>query len=204
MGVDSLNDFFTSSVMNCIYGGALGVGLFYAIFLLVFQGVSEVFDGLGDLLNIFDGGADVDVGGHDMDHDGAGLSLLAIAAFVSAFGAFGLIGMGLEAGIGGSLIIALAGGVVFGGLGQAFFVYILSPTTNSIVNQGTLTGMVAEVTTPIPENGMGQVTLVVMGSRVTYGARTHNNAPLARGTEVRIEKIIGSVATVVPTSEFDS
>jgi hypothetical protein len=203
--MDSINEFFGDSALNCIYGGALAFGLAYAILLLVFQGLNDVIGGLGDLFHIFDGGPDVtaDVG-HGADHDGAGLSLLAVAAFISAFGAFGLTALGFGASAGGSFIVALLGGLVFGGLGQAFFVYILSPTTSAVVNQTKLTGMIAEISTPIPAHGVGQITLVVQGSRVNYPARSYNNQPVTRGTEVRIEKIIGSVATVVPTSEFES
>lgn len=201
--MDVLNDFFAESVLNCIYGGALALGLAYAILLLVFQGLGDVADGLGDLVHIFDGGADIDVGGHDFDGDSSGMSMLAIAAFISAFGAFGLAAVGFNADPLASFVIATLGGIVFGGLGQVFFLVILSPTTSAVVNQSRLTGMIAEVTTPVPENGVGQISLVVQGSRVNYSARAYNNQPLSRGTEVRIEKIIGSVATVVPTSEFN-
>jgi hypothetical protein len=203
--VESINDFFGNSVLNCIYGGSLAFGLAYALLLLFFQGVSEVAGGLGDLFDIFGGGADIDFGGdHDFHGDGSGVSLLAVAAFISAFGAFGLGGMGFGAGAGGSFIVAVLGGFMFGGLGQAFFMYILSPSTSAHVTQSRLVGMVAEITTPIPEDGVGQIALVVAGSRMSYGARTADGQPLKRGTEVRIEKIIGSVATVIPTSEFDA
>ncbi|MCI0711301.1 MAG: hypothetical protein L0154_14185 [Chloroflexi bacterium] len=201
--MDAINDFFADSTLNCIYGGALALGFVYAVLLLVFQGIGDVMDGVGDLLHIFDGGMDVDVGGHDFDGDGSGLSLLAVSAFVASFGAFGLTSIGFGATPLGSFAIAALGGFVFGGLGQAFFVYILSPTTSAIVNQSRLTGLTAEVTTPVPENGVGQISMVVQGSRINYSARAYDNQPLPRGTEVRIEKIIGSVATVVPTSEFD-
>jgi membrane protein implicated in regulation of membrane protease activity len=202
--LDAINEFLGNSVLNCIYGGALAFGLAYALLLLAFQGISDVAGGLTDMLDIFGGGADVDIGGADADAgDGAGVSLLAIAGFISAFGAFGLAGVGFGAGSGGSLIVAVLGGFIFGGLGQVFFVYVLSPTTSAIVSQSKLTGMIAEVTTPIPAEGIGQISLVVQGSRITYSARSENKTELKRGTEVRIERIIGSVASVLPTSEFE-
>ncbi len=191
-------DWFTDNTLNCLYGVALSIGLLYSMLLLVFDGLDDIFGGLDDFLNVFD--VDVDAA------DGAdiGISMLAIAVFVSAFGAFGLASRSLiDAGVAASIIIASTGGFVFGGLAQAFFIYILSPTTNAMVLQETLQGQVAEVTIPIPENGTGQVMLVAQGSRVTYGARAYDNQPITRGTEVRIEKIIGSVATVIPTSEYE-
>lgn len=202
--MDQAYEFFGYSVLNCVYAGALGIGVVYVILLMLFQGIGEVADGLGDLFSFLDGGADVPMDMGDMDGDGAGISLLAITIFISAFGAFGLAGTGFGAGAGGSLITATLGGIVFGGLGQAFFLYVLSPTTNSLVTQSKLEGMTAEVTTPIPDGGIGQISLVVQGSRINYSARSLVDGPLKRGTEVRIERIIGSVATVIPTSEFET
>jgi hypothetical protein len=196
--LDGVYEFFGNSVLNCIYGSCLLLGLAYAIVLMMFQWVDDIID-----TSLFHFGGGLDHGGHDA-HDGSGLSLLAIAGFISAFGAFGLAGLAFESGAGGSLIIAMLGGIIVGGLGQAFFVYVLSPTTSAVVNQSHLAGMIAEVITPIPVNGMGQVMLVAQGSRVSYGARAYNNQAIPRGTEVRIEKIIGSVVTVVPTSEFEA
>ena len=203
--MDQAYELLGNSVLSCVYAGALSVGVIYTLMLLVFQGIGEVADGVGDLFSFLDGGADVHVDIGDMDGgDGAGISLLAVNIFISAFGAFGLAGTGFGAGAGGSLIIAALGGFVFGGLGQAFFLYILSPTTSSVVTQSKLEGMTAEVTTPIPDGGIGQISLVVQGSRITYSARSLVDGTIKRGTEVRIERIIGSVATVVPTSEFET
>jgi membrane-bound ClpP family serine protease len=201
--MDSVQDWFGNSVLNCIYGGALGLGLLYALLLLIIDGLDNLFTDIGDIFHLgdlFHGGADV--GGHH-GGDGSGLSMIAIAAFISAFGAFGLGANAFETGAGVSLLVAGAGGFVFGGLAQLFFIYILSPTTSSIVSQASLEGKVAEVTTPIPEKGIGQIALVAEGGRVTYSARSHDGKPLSRGAEVRIEKIIGSVASVAPTEEFE-
>ncbi len=191
-------DWFTESPLNCLYGVALGLGFAYSLLLLLFDSMDSVLDGLGDFGNLFD--VDVDAA----DGGDVGISMLAVAAFVSAFGAFGLAARGiLEAGIASSIIIASTGGFIFGGISQVFFLYVLSPTTNSLVTQLSLEGKIAEVTIPIPESGTGQITLIAQGSRLTYSARSHNHESINRGTEVRIEKIIGSVATVVPTEEFE-
>lgn len=188
-------DWFTGDTLNCLYGVALSLGLIYSMLLLIFDSMDSA---VGDFGNFFD--VDVDA----VDGGDIGISMLAIAAFVSAFGAFGIAARGiLEAGAASSIIVAATGGFVFGGLAQVFFLYVLSPTTNSLVTQLSLEGKIAEVSIPIPESGTGQVTLIAQGSRMTYSARSHNNQPIKRGTEVRIEKIIGSVATVVPIEEFE-
>jgi len=57
--------------------------------------------------------------------------------------------------------------------------------------------MVAEITTPIPANGVGQIAFVAKGSRVTYSARaTETDLSMSRGTAVRIERIVGGMAYV--------
>jgi len=138
----------------------------------------------------------------DLDADAAGeatgVSVLAIASFISSFGAFGLIAVTLfDAGTVTSLIVALVGGILIGIAAQLFFLYILSPTISSEIQQTKLIGMVAEITTPIPANGVGQIAFVAKGSRVTYSARaTETDLSMSRGTAVRIERIVGGMAYV--------
>lgn len=200
--VDAINDWFAGSSLNCVYGGALALGLIYSLLLLVFQGVGDLFSGLDSILDVFN--IDLDIGGADAGGDGSGISMIAISVFISAFGTFGLISRGaFDANIPQSVLAAALGGIIFGGLAQWFFVVILSPTTSSMVSQSSLEGQVAEVLIPIPKNGLGEIVLVSQGSRVRYSAKSYNNKPISRGTEVRIERIIGSTATVIPTSEYE-
>ena len=189
-----LSDLFGDNILNVIYAAALLIGVIYALFLLFFQGIGSA---LGDLDVDFDVDTDVDFD-TDAAGEAAGVSMLAIASFISAFGAFGLIAVTLLGASGvASLIAALLGGLVMGLAAQAFFVYILSPTVSSEVHQTRLIGMAAEIITPIPSCGIGQIALVVEGSRMTYSARaTTQGEAYARGTPVRIERIVGSVAYV--------
>ena len=192
------SELFGNNPINAIYALALFAGLIYSFFLLFFHGIS---DALGDL--DFDLDVDADMGDLDVSHmdsasEAIGVSMMAIAGFVSAFGAFGLISVTLfDAGTILSLFMALSGGVIIGLAAQAFFVYILSPTISSEIRQATLIGQVAEITTPIPRNGVGQIAFVAQGSRVTYSARSVDaRASISRGTPVRIERIVGNMAYV--------
>jgi membrane protein implicated in regulation of membrane protease activity len=192
------SDFFSENPLYIVYAAALLIGLIYAVFLLFFHGIG---DALGDL--DLDLHADLDTGDLDLiSADGAaeatGVSMLAIASFVSSFGAFGLIAATLlGAGAVLSFVLALAGGILIGIAAQLFFLYILSPTISSEVHQTRLIGQVAEITTPIPPHGVGQIAFVAQGSRVTYSARaTDETRALERGTPVRIERIVGGMAYV--------
>jgi hypothetical protein len=194
----ALSDFFGENPLYIVYAAALLIGLIYAVFLIFFHGIG---DALGDL--DLDLHADLDTGDLDLiSADGAaeatGVSMLAVASFVSSFGAFGLIAATLlGAGSVISFLIALAGGLLIGIAAQVFFLYILSPTISSEVHQTRLIGQVAEITTPIPPNGVGQIAFVAQGSRITYSARaTDETRALERGTPVRIERIVGGMAYV--------
>jgi membrane protein implicated in regulation of membrane protease activity len=196
----SIGEFFQESPLNVVFAASLFIGVVYAAFVLFFHGIGDV---LGDFH--FDIDAHGALGGlHLIDphgaHEATGVSTLAIASFVSSFGAFGLIAVTLfGAGAIASLFTALFGGVIIGIAGQVFFLYILSPTISSEVRQTKLIGMVAEITTPIPANGVGQIAFVAEGSRVTYSARaTSESLAVERGTPVRIERIVGGMAYVAP------
>jgi hypothetical protein len=200
-----ISDIFSDNPLNVIYGAALLIGVLYAVFLLFFHGIGDALGDLGLGLHLDVGGGHIDLGhiGHidfhgDSGHEATGVSTLAIASFISSFGAFGLISVTLfDAGMIASLLAALFGGVVIGIAAQIFFLYILSPTISSEVRQTKLIGQAAEITTPIPVNGVGQIAFVAQGSRVTYSARATDTAvPVERGTPVRIERIVGGIVYV--------
>jgi membrane protein implicated in regulation of membrane protease activity len=191
-----VNDLFGDNSLNIVYAAALFIGVLYSGFLLFFQGIGDV---LGDLDLDLDLDLDVDVDA-DFDADttdAVGISMLAIASFITAFGGTGLVTAALGAAAVTSLIAALFGGFLMGIAAQVFFMYILSPTISSEVLQAKLIGQVAEITTPIPANGVGQIAFVAQGSRVTYSARsTSEGEAVIRGTPVRIERIVGGMAYV--------
>jgi membrane protein implicated in regulation of membrane protease activity len=187
--------------LNVIYAAALFIGVLYASFLMFFHDIGSLLGDLGldvhlDLLSMAHAGhLDLHAGA---GHEAANVSTLAIASFISSFGAFGLIAVTLfDAGAVASLVAALSGGIVFGIAAQLFFLYILSPTVSSEVQQARLIGQVAEITTPIPVNGVGQIAFVAQGGRVTYSARaTDTTIIVERGTPVRIERLVGGLAYV--------
>jgi membrane protein implicated in regulation of membrane protease activity len=200
MPASILNDLFDNNLLNLIYAGSLFIGVIYAFFLMFFHGIG---DALGDLDFDMHLDAHADLSHIDLihaegAHEATGVSMLAVASFVSSFGAFGLIAVTLfGAGTVASLIMALFGGLVLGIAAQIFFLYILSPTISSEIRQTKLVGIVAEITTPIPANGVGQIAFVAEGSRITYSARaTDATEVVPRGTPVRIERIVGGMAYV--------
>lgn len=173
------------TVITYIYVAALGLGLAYSILQIVAQGIGGLFDALD---------FDIHIGDSDF-----GVSMLAISWFITSFGGFGLIGLEVGAGALGSLATAAVGGLIFGGIAQLIFIMFLTRNVGSAFSQESLIQRTAEVTTPIPANRVGQITLIVSGSRVSYNARaTKRDIEVPRGQAVRIVEFVGSVAHVEP------
>jgi hypothetical protein len=121
-----------------------------------------------------------------------------VASFVTAFGAFGLIALGLfDATTRGSLAWAAIGGVIIAIIAHfAFGYFLIAPQGSSEVRLSSVIGTLAEVITPIPVDGLGEIAFVAQGGRLTYTAQSASGAPIPRGATVVIEKIIGGVAAV--------
>jgi membrane protein implicated in regulation of membrane protease activity len=188
---------FFGNTLNCLYGIMLGLGFLYSLLLVIGHGAGDL---LGDVGLDFDIDADLDLdGGIDTDSaDLLDISTLAVASAITAVGALGIISRAMGVGQAGSLGISIVGGLVVGAFAQAFFVYILAPTTGSVRSADELIGAIAEVITPIPEDNLGQIAVVASGSRVTMGARTTDGTIVSRGTTVKIQRIVGGVAYVMP------
>ena len=204
-----MDAFLNSLGLTLLYLALLGIGIIYAVIILIGGALHDIhLPGL-DL-------PDVHIGGHDIGPvhldvgAGAGqpetqvpsLSPITVASFVTAFGAFGLIALGLfDTSAQWSLAWAAGGGLVVAVIAHfAFGYFLIAPQGSSEVKLKDIVGAVAEVITPIPADSVGEVAFVAQGGRVTYTAKSATGAPIARGTTVVIEKVVGGVAVVRPQS----
>jgi hypothetical protein len=126
------------------------------------------------------------------------LSPITVASFVTAFGAFGLIALGLfDSTSRGSLVWAGLGGFVIALIAHfAFGYFLIAPQGSSEVRLQDFPGMQAEVITPIPAGSVGEIAFVSQGGRVTYTAQSSNGEVIPRGATVVVEKVIGGIAMV--------
>lgn len=187
-------DFLNSASVNVIYLVLLSLGLIYTIFLLI-------TGNLGGDTDLQLGGHDLHVeGGADVDgqHGISPISPLTLATFVAAFGAIGLVATGLfDASDRISLVWAALGGLFFSVMVYFAFTYLLiKPQGSSEVHVAELAGKSAQVITPIPLDGMGEVAMVSQGGRVTYSARSQHGNPIDRGATVRVVHVSGGIAYV--------
>lgn len=187
--------------LNCFYFTLIGIGILYALFILIGGGMHD----LGTHFHL-----PLDFGGHvgvDLSHGEVGvpsLSPITIASFVTAFGAFGIIatqGFGASAGV--SVLLGAVGAFIVAVLSHfAYFYLLVKPQGSSEVTQSDIVGATAEVTTPIPLSGTGEVAFVARGGRVSYPARSLDRVALPRGTTVTIIEMVGSVVGVRARTTF--
>lgn len=189
--------------MTVFFGALLGIGVIYAIVILIGGSLGEVH---------LPHGFDFHLGQHDI-HVGSevnsgevglpSLSPVTIASFVTAFGAFGLIAQGLfDASTIWSLAAAATGGLIAAIIAHfAFGYFLIKPQGSSEVTIKDIVGAVAEVITPIPANSVGEVAFVAQGGRVTYPAKSATGKTINRNTTVVIERIVGGVVLVRPQTE---
>ncbi|MEK6574117.1 MAG: hypothetical protein AABZ58_07350, partial [Chloroflexota bacterium] len=121
-------------------------------------------------------------------------------SFVTAFGAFGLIGQWLSNGSAAwGLASAVGGGVVVAVIAHlAFTFFLIKPQGSSEVTMRDVLGAVAEVMTPIPADSVGEIALVAQGGRVTYPAKSVTGQAISRNTTVIVERMVGGIAFVRP------
>ncbi len=182
--------------VGVIYGLTFAIGLGYAIFVGL---AGHMFGG--------DVGHDVhmDVG---TDLPLSPLSPTIISTFLTGFGGGGMLAnsyLGLSVGR-GVLVAILTGILLSGGTYTILFVMFRNTQAGAEFSTEELVGRVVEVITPIPQNGIGEIALVVKGMRVNGPARSLCGKAISRNTPVVIEKVVGNVYYVreeIPQGQGD-
>lgn len=155
------------------------------------------------------GGHDVDAGGHDVDigdqdvgvdADGGSaevhlspVSPITIATFITAFGGVGYI-FQQSGSLFLSLPLALGSGFVIAGSSFYLLYRIFAVTqASSGYTRESILGFEAEVITPIPDNGVGEIAYIAKGSRFNAPARSEEQVAIAKHAIVRIIKVAGHI-----------
>lgn len=173
--------------------------IIYAICLVV----GLAFTLLSAIFGHFLGGHDsIDATGHaesGLAHDGEpGISFFSptvIASFITTFGAVGLILTRIDAthSVWVSAPISMVAGFLISLAVFYLFNLMFSKTQSSSESRvGTLIGQTAAIVTPIPENGVGEISYVQSGSRYTAAARAEKGVMISAGKTVKITRIVGS------------
>ncbi|HSH01662.1 MAG TPA: hypothetical protein VLL52_04025 [Anaerolineae bacterium] len=184
-----MDDLIATGTLNVAYAGMLMLSIVFTLISLLGVGAGEALD--------FD--MEIDTDG---SFDFISVSPFALALFFATFGAMGLVtrlGLGMEAVQ--SLVVATVAALAVGIMGQAFFVYILSPTVSSNFTLEDLVGREAEVVTTIPADGRGEIGINNASGRLKLAARSTDHESIAVSSIVVIERLSGRLAIVSPVED---
>lgn len=187
----------------------LGAG--YLLFS-VFLGHSDIGDGDGGADTGGDGGdAHMDYGVDASGHASASahgahgaafhfpfFSPLALATLFACIGGYGLIALyGFRVKDTTSILVAIPAALATAYLvTYAGWRIVGSSRGSSQIRLQDLAGAHAEVITPIPKDGLGEVAALVGGQRYTARAREAQGREVPRGAQVRVLKMVGSTLVV--------
>ncbi|HXH21747.1 MAG TPA: NfeD family protein [Dehalococcoidia bacterium] len=188
----------------------LAIALFGALFLFVsfvLGSVGDFFDSVGDSI-----GEQLDFGGGDGDatasaEAGAGdegpspLSLRNLMAFMTAYGASGMITSSYGWSTLASSLFALLPGFSLAFVAYKFLQLLYGQQSNSVTEVGSLIGRTGVVEVSIPPSGLGRVTVGAAGGANTFIARAEGGAHIPAGERVVIRAVLGSDLVVARTPE---
>jgi membrane protein implicated in regulation of membrane protease activity len=125
-------------------------------------------------------------------------SPLALATLFACIGGYGLIALyGLRVGDPASILIAIPAALVTAYLvTYAAFRIVGSSRGSSQIRLQDLAGAHAEVITPIPSGGVGEVAALVSGQRFTAPAREADGREVPRGATVTVLRMVGTTLLV--------
>jgi membrane protein implicated in regulation of membrane protease activity len=173
------------------------LGLFYGIFAGLFSIFGGHFGGHHGVESLGHTQAEIAQMGHEPGTVDSGLHMtplnpVVVSIFLVAFGGTGLATMQLFDLQLASLAVAAPSGFVLAAITFAIFEKIFSVTQGSSEPaQQEIVGKEAEVITPIPENGLGEIAFTRRGSRFTAAARSESGAAISKHAVVTVTRIVG-------------
>ena len=180
---------------STIIGGTLFVLRLISMFLG--GGVSD--DGMD---------AALDAGGHDLSGDSieadTSFKLMSIQGLTSFFMMFGLVGLALlQAGL--PVLVTVLGGMIAGLITVAVtglvFTQMKRLQAEGTIHIENTIGKEGNVYLGIPENGTGQVQIIVQGSLKIFDAVSKNKNTIATGEKVQVVGVASGNTLIVEKSQ---
>lgn len=148
---------------------------------------------LGDLLEGVFESLDIDVGG-------GMFSTPVLGSFLAAFGLSAVLVMtSSEAGADTAALAGVAGGVVLASASLWITRSFMHMATDDSVRTDDVVGKPAVVVSAIPADGLGEVSLVHLGQRLKYSARS--TTPIPYGGAVVVVAVLSSSSVRVEAAE---
>lgn len=177
--------------MLYVFAGCFAFGIIYSLMSIILGNHGADHGGMDHA------GFHGDASGHDADVPSP-FNPLVIASAITTFGAAGLIaklGFGISDIASSALSLTFAGiigAVIFFGVVKLMY----GSQSNSTFSQRDLVGKEAEVITPIPCKGLGEIAYVINGIRCNMPAKSAYSSEIPRGESVVIKDVTGNIAVV--------
>jgi membrane protein implicated in regulation of membrane protease activity len=154
--------------------------------------LGDAFDSVGDMLG--GDGSDMDMGGDGGGAEGPSpLSLRNLMAFLTAFGASGLITTAYGWDTLTSSLFAIIPGLILAFVAYRFMRALYGQESSSVVQIASLVGSTGVVEVGLPQGGVGRVLLgTAGGGRSSFLARSEDGAPISTGEAVVVRSTLGS------------
>lgn len=181
--------------MFSLYVGCLAFGLFYSV-ITMFLGEHHNFDHTS-----VDNGGQVGTDGIEYISP---FKPIVIGSFITVFGGMGVIGhyiFNLAAVF--LFLLAIASGLVVATI--IFYVFVVTMYKNqgnSTISVHELKGTIGDVITPIPSNGVGEISYTSADSIYKSIAKSLDGEEIAKGEQVIIAEYNDNIAIVIKKPEM--
>jgi len=170
----------------------MSVGIVYFVSFIVGLGYALIVGLAGHLFGGDGSDLHMDVG---TDLPISPLSPTIIATFLAGFGGGGLLANSyFQISLGKGVAVALLTGALLScGTFGALTLLFKNTQAGSEYSIEDMVGRIVQIITPIPENGTGEVALIVKGTRVIGPARSVDGRGIARNAPVEIVRVVGNM-----------
>jgi membrane protein implicated in regulation of membrane protease activity len=180
-------------VLPWVFGGLMVLSGGFLIISLI---VGEIAEGAGDALdgldNLLEGaGIDLIPDNLQLGEEQKGIGCTSIAAFLTGFGAAGLVASLNHLGTVASILAALVFGLVAGGLYVVLMGFISRQQANTTIGITDFVGLKGRMTVGMSAGKVGQVALTVRGEMKTFPAVETTGEALNKGDAVEIVNLEG-------------
>ena len=184
------------SLLQMVLGGGHGGGIFGGLDVDV--GNVDIGFGGHDIVDVQDVHVHGDGGGADSSSGPSVFNMLTVSNFLASFGAIGLIArIGFQAS---PLVSILVTTPISLSIAYSIFWFLyrflFSQQGSSIVSHSNIKGLTAEVITPVPADGYGEIAYILQNSRMTSPAKSLTRKPIGKGELVHIVSMAGNTAFV--------
>ena len=185
--LEGVKELFRNSTALMSFFSIFAAGMIFTLFSLVLGGDH---DHGGE----FHGDAEHGEAGHG--HGPGLLSIRGISLMATGFGAMAFLVMYYTRQVLVASVSGLGFGWVFALAGITMMRVFIRQQGSSMIQAQDFIGATGEVTTGVPERGLGEVRLTVNGVTMTKSASSLRGRAIPSGTPVRVVRLLGGTITV--------